>query len=106
MSAREPAADAMHAAPAAFAALTIGQRFVSAGRTLTETDLSFSCMLSGDWHPIHADAEYCRATLGGERLLAEAEIAAERRAETLDVDAFDRLARLLAASDVSSCFRP
>ena len=44
--------------------------------------------------------------LGGERLLAEAEIAAERRAETLDVDAFDRLARLLAASDVSSCFRP
>jgi 16S rRNA (adenine1518-N6/adenine1519-N6)-dimethyltransferase len=44
--------------------------------------------------------------LGGERLLAEAGIAAERRAETLDIEAFDRLARLLTASDVSSCFRP
>ncbi len=36
--------------------------------------------------------------LGGERLLAEAGIAAERRAETLDVAAFDRLARLVARS--------
>ncbi|HTW26058.1 MAG TPA: 16S rRNA (adenine(1518)-N(6)/adenine(1519)-N(6))-dimethyltransferase RsmA [Acetobacteraceae bacterium] len=45
-------------------------------------------------------------SLGGERLLAEVGVAADRRAETLDVDAFDRLARRLAASDVSSCFRP
>ncbi len=44
--------------------------------------------------------------LGGERLLAEAGIAAERRAETVDVGAFDRLARLVATTDVSSCFRP
>ncbi len=44
--------------------------------------------------------------LGGERLLAEAGIAAERRAETLDVGAFDRLARLITTADVSSCFRP
>jgi 16S rRNA (adenine1518-N6/adenine1519-N6)-dimethyltransferase len=44
--------------------------------------------------------------LGGERLLAEVGIAADRRAETLDVDAFDRLARRLVAADVSSCFRP
>lgn len=36
--------------------------------------------------------------LGGERLLAEAGIAADRRAETLDVAAFDRLARLVARS--------
>jgi 16S rRNA (adenine1518-N6/adenine1519-N6)-dimethyltransferase len=34
--------------------------------------------------------------LGGESLLARAGIAGERRAETLDVAAFDRLARLLA----------
>jgi 16S rRNA (adenine1518-N6/adenine1519-N6)-dimethyltransferase len=44
--------------------------------------------------------------LGGERLLAEAGITGDRRAETLDVDAFDRLVRRFAASDVSSCFRP
>lgn len=59
----------MHPITAAFDALTPGQRFRSAGRTLTPTDLSFSCMLSGDWHPIHADVEYCRAEMGGERLL-------------------------------------
>jgi 16S rRNA (adenine1518-N6/adenine1519-N6)-dimethyltransferase len=45
-------------------------------------------------------------SLGGERLLAEVGIAADRRAETLHVDAFDRLARRLAPADVSSCFRP
>ena len=44
--------------------------------------------------------------LGGELLLEEVGIAPDRRAETLDVSAFDRLARRLAASDVSSCFRP
>ncbi len=36
-------------------------------------------------------------TLGGETLLTRAEIAADRRAETLTVGEFDRLARLLAA---------
>lgn len=35
--------------------------FVGAGRTLTEADLSTACMLSGDWHPIHADETYARA---------------------------------------------
>jgi 16S rRNA (adenine1518-N6/adenine1519-N6)-dimethyltransferase len=35
-------------------------------------------------------------SLGGEALLARAGIAAERRAETLDVAEFDRLARLVA----------
>lgn len=59
----------MHAITATFDSLTIGQRFCSTGRTLTETDLAFSCMLSGDWHPIHADADYCLATFYSERLL-------------------------------------
>jgi 16S rRNA (adenine1518-N6/adenine1519-N6)-dimethyltransferase len=44
--------------------------------------------------------------LGGARLLSKAGIAPERRAETLDIREFDQLARLLVASDVSSCFRP
>jgi 16S rRNA (adenine1518-N6/adenine1519-N6)-dimethyltransferase len=37
--------------------------------------------------------------LGGERLLAAADIAPERRAETLDVAEFDLLARILAAGE-------
>jgi len=45
-------------------------------------------------------------SLGGERLLTEAGIPTEQRAETLDVDTFDRLARRLVGVDVSSCFRP
>ena len=36
-----------------FHQLEIGMEFVGAGRTLTETDLSMSSMLGGDWHPIH-----------------------------------------------------
>jgi len=37
--------------------------------------------------------------LGGEALLHEAGIAPDRRAETLSVAEFDRLARLLATGD-------
>ena len=38
-----------------------GQTFVSTGRTLTEADLTFFSMISGDWNPIHADAAKCDA---------------------------------------------
>ncbi|OVZ57635.1 hypothetical protein CDO44_17925 [Pigmentiphaga sp. NML080357] len=41
--------------------LAIGASYEGTARTLTQTDLSLACMLSGDWHPIHADAEFCRA---------------------------------------------
>jgi acyl dehydratase len=44
-----------------FHQLDIGMEFVGSGRTLTEADLSMACMLSGDWHPIHADETYARA---------------------------------------------
>jgi acyl dehydratase len=46
-----------------------GQTFVSSGRTLTESDLTFFSMLSGDWNPIHADVEFSRGTRYGQRLL-------------------------------------
>jgi acyl dehydratase len=52
-----------------YADLTIGTRFSSAGRTITQTDLSMACMLSGDWHPIHADAEYAKTTRLGRRIV-------------------------------------
>lgn len=46
-----------------------GQRFTSAGRTLTETDHALFMMLVGDWHAIHADEEYARRTAAGRRLM-------------------------------------
>ena len=53
----------------AYADLDVGARFVGPGRTITETDLSLSCMLTGDWHPIHADAEFAKGTPIGQRIL-------------------------------------
>lgn len=55
--------------PIAFNDLKIGANYKSHGRTLTETDLSLSCMLTGDWHPIHADEEFARTTPMGKRIL-------------------------------------
>jgi len=46
-----------------------GQSYSSAGRTMTETDLTMFSMLSGDWNPIHADAEFCKSTKYGQRLI-------------------------------------
>jgi len=47
----------------------VGQTFESTGRTITETDLTMFSMLSGDWNPIHADAEFSRATRYAQRLV-------------------------------------
>jgi len=45
-----------------------GERWVTPGRTLTETDIVNYAGLTGDWHPIHTDAEYARGTPFGERI--------------------------------------
>lgn len=50
--------------------LEVGAHCRSAGRTLTEADLAFACMWSGDWHPLHADRFAMRATALGERVFA------------------------------------
>lgn len=52
-----------------FEDLAVGQVFESQGRTVTETDLTMFSMLSGDWNPIHADAEFAKKTHYGERLV-------------------------------------
>jgi acyl dehydratase len=46
-----------------------GQLFSSGGRTITEADLTMFSMISGDWNPIHADAEFARGTRYGQRLV-------------------------------------
>lgn len=41
-----------------FDALEVGGRFRSPGRTITETDLVSFAALTGDFHPLHTDAEW------------------------------------------------
>lgn len=43
-----------------FSELVVGSEFVGTGRTLTESDLSIACMVSGDWHPVHSDENYAK----------------------------------------------
>ncbi|NYT35468.1 dehydratase [Allopusillimonas soli] len=45
------------------------QVFESGGRTITEADLTFFSMLSGDWNPIHANEAYARTTRFGQRVV-------------------------------------
>ncbi len=47
----------------------VGQVFESTARTVTETDLTMFSMLSGDWNPIHADAEFAAQTRYGQRVV-------------------------------------
>lgn len=49
--------------------LTAGQRFVSAGRTVTEADVVAFAGLSGDFNVIHTDAEFARSSVYGQRVV-------------------------------------
>jgi acyl dehydratase len=45
-----------------------GQRVITAGRTVTESDVVTFAGLSGDFNQIHTDSEYARATPFGRRI--------------------------------------
>ncbi|MCW3004454.1 MAG: MaoC domain protein dehydratase [Conexibacter sp.] len=45
-----------------------GMVFRTGGRTVTETHLVNFAGLSGDFHPLHADEEWCRGTPFGRRI--------------------------------------
>ena len=45
-----------------------GQHIVSAGRTVTESDIVSFAGLSGDFTAIHTDAEYSKTTPAGQRI--------------------------------------
>ncbi len=47
--------------------LEAGRRYTSQGRTVTEGDIVTFAGLSGDFTPIHVDAEFARSTPFGER---------------------------------------
>lgn len=57
------------AAPAYWEALEVGVGERSPGRTITEADIVAFAGVSGDWNPLHTDADYARErTLAGERV--------------------------------------
>ncbi|MGO9139689.1 MAG: MaoC/PaaZ C-terminal domain-containing protein [Syntrophales bacterium] len=47
---------------------TIGEKFISPARTITETDIVLFAGLTGDWHPLHTDVEYAAKTPFKERI--------------------------------------
>lgn len=51
-----------------FDQIEIGERFVTRGRTVTETDIVSWCGLTGDWHVLHTDAQYAARSRFGQRI--------------------------------------
>lgn len=51
-----------------FDRLAVGSRFRSRGRTITESDLVSFATLTGDFHPIHTDAEWAAESEFGGRI--------------------------------------
>lgn len=46
----------------------IGQRFVTPGRTITESDINAFAGLTGDYNPVHTDEDFAAATSFGGRI--------------------------------------
>ncbi|MEM2534777.1 MAG: MaoC/PaaZ C-terminal domain-containing protein [Candidatus Nezhaarchaeales archaeon] len=73
----------------------IGEKVVSPGRTITETDIVMFAALSGDWTELHTNAEYMKHTIFGQRiahglltLSVASGLALRARREPLEVIAF------------------
>lgn len=45
-----------------------GDKIITAGRTVTESDIVSFAGLSGDYNQIHVDAEYSRKSMAGQRV--------------------------------------
>jgi len=51
-----------------FEEFTVGERFVTRGRTITEADIVAFAAFTGDYNPLHVDAEFAKKTQFGERI--------------------------------------
>lgn len=54
--------------PRFFEDLHAGDEIATPSRTVTESDVVQFAQLTGDWNPIHTDAEFAKASPFGERL--------------------------------------
>lgn len=48
--------------------VAVGETYASPGRTITEADLVNFSALTGDWYPLHSDAEWAAKSIFGERI--------------------------------------
>ena len=51
-----------------FEEFALGDKVTSQGRTITEADIVAFAGLSGDYNPVHIDAEFAKAGMFGERI--------------------------------------
>lgn len=51
-----------------FDQLTVGDRWVSPGRTVTEADIVMFAAFSGDWYQLHTDREWAAQSPFGQRI--------------------------------------
>jgi acyl dehydratase len=51
-----------------FEEFEVGQTIETPARTITETDVVIFAGLSGDYNPLHTDAEFAKGTMFGERI--------------------------------------
>jgi acyl dehydratase len=51
-----------------FEEFEVGQEIISPGRTVTEADVVAFAALTGDYNPLHTDAEFARSSLFGQRV--------------------------------------
>ncbi|MGQ9674123.1 MAG: MaoC/PaaZ C-terminal domain-containing protein [Chloroflexota bacterium] len=46
----------------------VGAKFVTRARTVTETDIVMFAAMTGDYNPLHTDAEFMKTSIFGERI--------------------------------------
>ncbi len=51
-----------------FEDIDIGQKMVTRGRTITEADIVAFAGLTGDYNPMHTDADYMKSSVFGQRI--------------------------------------
>jgi acyl dehydratase len=51
-----------------FEDFSVGEKIETRGRTITEADIVNFAAFSGDWYPLHVDAEFAKKTPFGERI--------------------------------------
>jgi acyl dehydratase len=51
-----------------FEEFELGAQMVTRGRTITEADIVQFAALTGDFNPMHTDAEYCKTSFMGQRV--------------------------------------
>jgi acyl dehydratase len=51
-----------------FEDLEVGFKSVTAGRTITEADVMAFAGVTGDWNPLHVDADFAQGMMFGERV--------------------------------------